>query len=168
MLAVGEVPCYAMPQAADEELREIFRELSDSENFIVIPVEDKDAVYAKIREIIPMPVEIVEGVKETVNNHPVYDSFLIDPYIHTGEDLSGVLFTRYLKDDKRHTLFMNYSDKPETIVARISGTEMVPEIWDTFTGEIKEAEVVKKEDGNYFVKLTLPCNYGVILVSGNM
>lgn len=168
VLAVGEVPSYAMPQAADEELREIFRELSDSENFIVMPVEDKDAVYAKIREIIPMPAEIVEGVKGTVNNHPVYDSFLIDPYIHTGEDLSGVLFTRYLKGDKRHTLFMNYSDKPETIVARISGTDMVPEIWDTFTGEIKEVEVVKKEEDNYFVKLTLPCNYGVILVSGNM
>ncbi len=165
VLALGEVPSYAMPQTADGELQEIFRELQGSENFILMPVEDKAAVYDKIREIIPMPVEIVEGTKRTVNNHPAYESFLIDPYIHTGEDLSGVLFTRYRKDGRRNTLFMNYSDKPEIIVAKISGTELMPEVWDTFTGEIRAAEVVKKEGNCYYVRLTLPCGYGVILVS---
>lgn len=164
VLVVGDVPRYAMPESADGELREIFAELSGCERFVVIPVEEKAAVYENIRKVIPMPVEIVEGTKGTVNNHPVYESYLIDPYMHTGEDLEGVLFTRYLKDEKRHTLFMNYGNAPDTIQVKVTG-RFVPEVWDTFTGEIAEAQVVEKGEGYYIVKLELPCNYGVILVS---
>ncbi|MDO4339086.1 MAG: hypothetical protein Q4C91_13550 [Eubacteriales bacterium] len=140
-------------------------ELSECERFSVMPVEDKEAVFRKLRETIPMPVEIVEGTKGTVNNHPAYESFLSDPYLHTGEDISGVLFTRYLKEGKRHTLFMNYSSLPDTVLVKVESGSFVPEVWNTFTGEIREADVVRKENGYDIIKLELPCNYGVVLVS---
>jgi hypothetical protein len=164
ILALGNLPHYAMPQSADAELTDIFEELSSCRRFVRLPIEDKTIICNKIREVVPCPIEIVKGTDKTINTHPVYDSYLIDPYIHTGEDLQGVLFTRYIKDGKRNTLFMNYSDHRETIWVKTVG-HTKPEVWDTFTGEIMETEIDRREDDGYVVKLDLPCNYGIFLVS---
>jgi hypothetical protein len=164
VLALGELPRYAMPAEEDSRLRQIVEELSGYDRFILMPIEDKKVIYEKIRETIPMPVEIVEGTAKNVNNHPAYESYLIDPYMHGGEDISGVLFTRYQKDGKRHTLFMNYSDQPDTISVRVAGATL-PEVWDTFTGDIYPAELLHQEADACIIRLTLPSSHGLVLVS---
>ncbi|HCT92805.1 MAG TPA: hypothetical protein DF613_15710 [Lachnospiraceae bacterium] len=163
ILALDEIPMYAMPRDEDRALAELFAEIEKTGNLEILPVEEKELLYRKLREIIPMPVEIVGGAKKTVNNHPCYPAYLIDPYMHGGEDLTGVQFVRYRKDGKRHTLFVNYGHKPETVTVRVEAGE-APEVWDTLTGEIKKARVLGMEAGRYMVEITLPCGYGVFLV----
>ena len=163
ILALDEIPVYAMPREEDEALGGIFREIAETGNLTILPVEEKEALYGKIREVIPMPVAIIDGAKRAANNHPCYPAWLIDPYMHGGEDLSGIQFVRYRKDGKRNTLFVNYSAEPETITVRLEAGEE-PEVWDTFTGEIRKAQILKRNGGSYLVEMTLPCNYGVFLV----
>lgn len=163
ILALDEIPVYAMPREEDEALGGIFREIAETGNLTILPVEEKEALYGKIREVIPMPVAIIDGAKRAANNHPCYPTWLIDPYMHGGEDLSGIQFVRYRKDGKRNTLFVNYSAEPETITVRLEAGEE-PEVWDTFTGEIRKAQILERNGGSYLVEMTLPCNYGVFLV----
>ena len=163
ILALDEIPVYAMPREEDEALGGIFREIAETGNLTILPVEEKEALYGKIREVIPMPVAIIDGAKRAANNHPCYPAWLIDPYMHGGEDLSGIQFVRYRKDGKRNTLFVNYSAEPETITVRLEAGEE-PEVWDTFTGEIRKAQILERNGGSYLVEMTLPCNYGVFLV----
>ena len=85
--------------------------------------------------------------------------------MHTGEDLTGVQFVRYLKDGMRNTLFMNYGSNPETIEVRVQTKGEIPEIWDTLTGEAGKAEVVTREECAYVIRMQLPCNHGVFIVS---
>ncbi len=165
IIALEEMPCYALPMADDKKLLDAFSKMQAQEGFCYLPIDNKDEIYKAVRNAIDMPIEIIDGVSTNKNNHPAYPSYLIDPYIHTGEDLSGVMFNSYLKDGKRNTLFMNYSNTPETITVKVKGADKSPEIWDTFTGEIKEAQVVARDIDSVSVTLTLPCNYGVILVS---
>lgn len=165
IIALDTLPTMAMNKGQDKEVREIFEGLLTSSDIKVLPIENKEAIYKNIRSNIPMPVEIVKGTSKTENNHPVYDNYLIDPYIHTGEDLKGVLFNRYVKDGKRNSLFMNYSAVPETIQVKVE-TGLVPEVWNTFTGEIAKAKVIEHKEHYYIVEMDLPCNYGMLLVSG--
>ena len=74
------------------------------------------------------------------------------------------MFVRYIKDGKRNSLFMNYGDTPETVEVSVESTE-IPEVWDTFTGEIKAADVIGQEGNVYRIRLELPCTYGVFVVS---
>jgi hypothetical protein len=84
--------------------------------------------------------------------------------MHGGEDLSGVLFTRYIKDGYRNTLFTNYSGSSETIQVKVATNEK-PEIWNTFTGDVSVAKIISSQSNEYLVEIELPCNYGVFLVS---
>ncbi|WP_346909963.1 glycosyl hydrolase [Faecalicatena orotica] len=163
LIALDEIPVYAMPREKDKELAGIFQAIKKTGNLVILPVEEKERLYAYIRANIPAPVTIVEGTGKTVNSHPHYPDYMIDPYLHNGENITGVQFTRYVKDGKRNTLFVNYGEAEETILVKLEAEE-IPEIWDTFTGEVKKAEVTEHVGGYYTVRLTLPCNYGVFLV----
>ncbi|WP_180272730.1 glycosyl hydrolase [Konateibacter massiliensis] len=165
IVAVDTTPVYAMKKDEDEELRQIFERIEKLGCLKVIPAQEKEKICDVLNEQIPHPIAITKGTKGTINNHPAYEDYLIDPYLHGGEDLSGVLFNRYLKEGKRHTLFMNYSDKPDQIEVKVETAKSVPEIWNTFTGEIQTAKVVSKEADGYVIELDLPCNYGMIVVS---
>ena len=63
--------------------------------------------------------------------------------------------------------FVNYTDEQQELTVEVE-SKIKPEIWDTLTGEIKAAEIVKADEaaGVYQVKLTLNANYGVFLVTG--
>ncbi|HJC92550.1 MAG TPA: hypothetical protein H9695_16555 [Candidatus Mediterraneibacter excrementigallinarum] len=163
---VEKRPRLALDRRDDEELAGIVERLYASGQAREFSAQEKDELFAYLEENTPCPVKIVEGCKRTENNHSAYPAYLIDPYMHGGEDLSGVMFTRYLKDEKRNTLFMNYGGSPETIEVLLRTGAEKPEVWDTFTGEIKEAEVLEKLPDGYRIRLTLPCNYGVVVVSG--
>ena len=166
IVAVDELPHLAMRRDEDGTVCGIMGRLRAARQVTVYPAEEKERILAAVNSAIPHPVEITAGTSKNVSNQPAYDPYLMDPYMHTGEDLTGVLFNRYLKDGKRNTLFMNYSDASDTIEVRIVSAGGVPEVWDTFTGEIRTADVVCKEKDGYVIRLTLPCNYGLVVVSG--
>lgn len=160
-----EIPHLAMRQSEDEDVCRIMYALKESGSLIVASSDHKDEVYEEVRRVIPQPVQIVSGTKKTVNNHSNYVSYLIDPYMHGGEDLSGVLFTRYLKNGRRNSLFMNYNDALDVIEVFVQTSGGISEVWDTLNGEIIEAEVVRKEENGYRIRLRLPCNHGVFVIS---
>lgn len=165
IVAVDEIPAIGVHETEDAEIREIMDRLRVSGSLDVIPAADKETILRRLDAAIPHPITITAGVNGTVNAHPSYPPYLIDPYVHTGEDMTGVQFVRYCKDGQRNTLFMNYSDHPETIEVHVVTGGSVPEVWDTLSGEITQAEVAAVEADGYTVRLALPCNHGVFLVS---
>lgn len=164
VVMTGCRPRMALRPSDDGEMAEIMQELEKSGNVFFLDGKNREAVYKLLNRYIPHPVRITKGKNGTVNNHPAYPPYLIDPYMHGGEDIDGVMFTRYLKDGRRNTLFMNYGSRPEVIEAVVE-TDEAPEVWNTFTGEISHAEVLEKAEGNYRIRLELPCNYGIFVVN---
>lgn len=165
VILVNDTPVYGVMKQEDEQVQAIFAELKEKNAISFCEGNKNEQLLKETAAVVPHPVSIVNGTSGTINNHPAYVPYLIDPYMHGGEDLSGVLYNRYLKDGKRNTLFMNYSDKPDTIEVFVKTQGAVPEVWDTFTGEVKEAVVLSKEAEGYKIQLELPCNYGVMVVS---
>lgn len=165
IVAVDMLPRIGMKKEDDEEIQAISRFLKDSGNVTVFAAEEKERIYSAVSREIPHPVQIVNGTDKTINNHPAYPPYLMDPYTHGGEDLKGVLFNRYLKDGKRNTLFMNYGNTLDIIAVKVKTCGEIPQVWDTFTGEIKDAEVVNKDADGYLMRMELPCNHGVFVVS---
>lgn len=163
--ALDEIPDLGFERHEDETLKEVMDRVRTYDNFRFLTMEDPDMLFADIRKHIPHPVEIIAGCAETVNNHPVYDNYLIDPYIHTGENISGVMFSRYCKDGKRHTLFMNYGEEEETIRVRVKTGGEKPTVWDTFTGDIRNAGVNRQDGASCEIELKLPNTHGIVLVS---
>lgn len=164
VVMTGCRPGMALRPSDDGEVAEIMQELEKSGNVFFLDGKNREEVYKLLNRYIPHPVRITKGKNGTVNNHPAYPPYLIDPYMHGGEDIDGVMFTRYLKDGRRNTLFMNYGSRPEVIEAVVE-TDEAPEVWNTFTGEISPAEVLEKAEGNYRIRLELPCNYGIFVVN---
>ena len=172
VIVIDVMPQSGMRTEEDAAVRECMAQVNRSGNLQALVPEEKDALDMLIRETIPQPVRITQGTARTTNNHPCYPDYLIDPYLHDGEDISGVLFTRYLKDGERNTLFMNYGSEPETIRAFIETDGGVPEVFETMTGEICEAKVVRSQEAGekgqkagYEIELTLPCYHGILVVS---
>lgn len=165
IIALEKLPHMAMDRTQDQALQTIMMELIDRKQLSLMPIGNKTDICTRIREEIALPINITKGCRTTCNLHPAYEAFLIDPYIHTGEELTGIMYSRYIKDGKRNTLFMNYNDVPETIEVEVLCGGEIPEVWNTFTGEITPAKVIEQNPQGFLVELTLPCNYGNILVS---
>lgn len=164
IIAVDEIPSISMAEETDEELNVIFEEIRGMNALTIYSVTDQEQIFQAVRERIPHPVRIIGGTGKTSNNHPSYPPYMIDPYMHGGEDLTGVQFTRYQKDGARHILFVNYNSAPEVIQAELE-TAKVPEVWDTLTGEVKAAKVIKQGGNSCIIELLLPCNYGIIVTA---
>ena len=165
VIMINERPRLGMTEKNDSQIEMIIKRMEERGQITLCSTADKEQIYQLLHKSIPHPVKIVKGTRKTINNHPAYPNFLIDPYMHSGEDLCGIMFNRYLKEGKRNTLFMNYGNTPDTIEVRIVSSGTVPEIWNTFTGEIEKAEVINQDDQSYAIRLTLPCNYGLLVVS---
>lgn len=164
IVALDEVPRLALNKKDDDKVGAIMQGLYESKRLIVKSTKQKVEILEVLESAIPHPVRIVEGINKAINNHPRYEDYLIDPYMHGGEDLRGVLFARYLKNGKRNTLFMNYGKEAEAIRVEVEAKE-VPEVWETLTGEIAMAKIAEKTKKGYIVKLNLPCDHGILLVS---
>lgn len=169
---IDTTPSYAMTPAQDPELADIMGKILSSEHCEVLSFDDAEQIFRKIDQVIPHPVTITAGVSGTRNNHPCYPDYLIDPYLHGGEDLDGVKFCRYLQDGKRNTLFMNYGKEETEItvtvvrsIAQDEKTEDGPQCWDPFTGTIQPAEILEQDAEKWVVRLQLPCDHGVFLVA---
>jgi len=163
--ALDRIPYLAEKREDDEAVKAIFEELSEQGALKVLSTDALSVLYEDLRTVLPEPVRIVKGVGGTKNNHPAYPNYLIDPYIHTGEDIQGILFNRYLKDGMRHTLFANYGEQPETVEVLVKSGGETFEVWDTLTGEVTDAKVLQKNEEGYKLELVLPAGHGVFLVS---
>jgi hypothetical protein len=164
IIVLGSLPQYGLPSSEDERVNNIFSELLERKRIQLYPAIDEESLYEFIGQKVQYPVCITDGVKRTFNNHPYYKPYLIDPYIHTGEDITGVMYTRYIKDGYRNIVFMNYSEKSEVIEVEVVASE-VPEVWDTMSGHIQRAEVLRKTDKKYKIRLELPLYHSIILVT---
>lgn len=164
VLAVDELPSLGVSKDEDTEVRAIMKRLELSGKIRILKAEERDEICRAASEAIPHPVRIVKGTDGTVNNHPAYPPYLIDPYMHTGERLTGVQFTRYLKDGERRILLMNYSDHPEEIELFLEG-HGTPRVFDTLSGNVEEATVLKQEEHGTVIRLTLPVSHGVVVTT---
>ncbi len=183
ILALDTLPVYAAEgPAGDDGVQRIFAQMDKADlgsagaaeagkakealagKVLQLSVEAHEEILKVLGQLLPHPVQIVAGTDSTVNHHPCYDSYLIDPYMHTGEDISGVMFVRYLKGDCRNVIFMNYSAEPETIEVQVESSQL-PQVWDTLTGQMQEAEVVSRTEGSWRIRMTLPCDHSLVVVT---
>lgn len=164
VIMVNGQPTYAMPQEEEVHLREMMVELAKTGNLIELTMGDENKIYESIRSLIPMPVNIIGGLATNTNDHRCYPSYLIDPYMHGGEDITGIMYTRYLKDGKRNTLFANYGSDTQVITVELATTE-TPEIWDALLGKIEDAKIICSKSGYCTISLPLPAGHGVMVVS---
>lgn len=166
IIALDEIPYMTCDKVQQDELDVIMKRITTHKNLKLMSTSDLPSVYSEISNNIPHPIEIVSGCAKTVNNHPCYDNYIIDAYFHDGEDISGVMFTRYIKEGNRHTVFMNYGDTEQVIEVKIKSSSTHPTLWDTLTGAVTEAKIISQNENEYVLEITLPSTHSMILVSG--
>ena len=83
---VGAMPRLALDPSDDGEVQSIMTELEQNSRIRQFEMDQTEELSRNLRENIPEPVRIVKGCAGTVNNHPCYPPYLIDPYMHGGEE----------------------------------------------------------------------------------
>lgn len=162
VIALDCLPSRALDRRDDAELQS----LMDSAASLIhlYSLEQLPQMYEKIRTECHLPVSIVEGVSQTVHTLPAYGREIEDPYVHYGEDLSGVGFMRYLKGGKRHVLFANYNPQSETLSIAIQ-CPGEPEIWDPMTGSITAPAQLTRSGNSVTIRLTIPSGQPLIVTT---
>ena len=168
-IAVMEtVPEYSMMEEQDGELKKIIKNIMDAPNTSFFESMDTKALLTWLLKAAPQDLRIVEGLDCLKKNFLHYPDWVIDPYIHTGEDMSGISWTAFADQGTKY-YFVNYTDEVQEITVQVC-SRTHPEIWDTFTGAIEPAVVMEeKEDGSkkqYQLHMRLPKDYGVFLITG--
>lgn len=165
VLLLGDLPCYTMEAGTEAECADLMEVLL--KNAELMPDWSMEQLCAKLKEHCCENVRIVKGADHNRNLHPCYDNGLLDPYLHTGEDITGVRFVRYQKEGKHHVFFVNYDLEPQQIEVDVRSKGRL-EQWNPFTGEITVPKYMllssEKEFETYRVSMELPCNYGMFLV----
>ena len=162
VFAVEELPVMGISKAEDSEVQAIFEKIKD--RCTVISSEKLENIAAVIGPFVDKKVEIVSGRGTVVNNHMSYGDFLIDPYVHTGEDITGVMFDSYIVGNEIRTLFMNYGKEKEMVTVKVRSS-IKPFVWDTLTGEVCEAKDQKQEGEYFFFDLELPNTHGIVVTT---
>ncbi|MFI3214235.1 MAG: glycosyl hydrolase, partial [Eubacteriales bacterium] len=160
----SEIPTYAMKKEDDEKLVALTKQLMEYESVVFLERTEEDALFSEIENSIQPPLKVVEGIGKNKNNRPTYERRLQDPYMHHGEDLSGVMYVHYKKGNLRNTVFMNYDEMETEVIVEVESLS-IPELWDTMTGEVKIPEHEKIGEMIYRCKFILPVGYGIILQS---
>ena len=154
-----------MKKEEDGEVVRIFEDLKNG-GFMAFVNDgaDSDALGFWLSHVAPAPIQFVEGNSRNVNNHRYYPRWIVDPVMHTGEDLSGVAYIRYRKGEEREYFFVNFGEGPETITVSVP-SETDPTVYETLTGKVYPAQVLGMKNGAYTVRLTLAPNVGTALVT---
>ena len=101
-----------MSKAEDKEVETIFENLKNSGCLAFVnDGADADTLGVWLQAVAPAPIRIEEGNGRNVNNHRYYPRWIVDPIMHNDEDLTGVSYIRYRKEDKREYLFVNFGEK---------------------------------------------------------
>lgn len=161
------IPEYSMRKAQDSELKAVMTRIMEAPNTRFYEEVDSKTLLMWLSETVPQSLQIVEGMNGIKKNFTHYPDWIADPYIHTGEDMSGISWTAFEGDGTKY-YFVNYTDEVQDITVEVY-SETRPGIWDTFTGSMEPAEVVKEKTGElgkqFQVHMRLPKDYGVFLVT---
>ena len=167
VILLEDTPQYTMESGTGEKFKELVAEFMASPNVERISIKNKSVLYQRLKDYLTRPVQIVAGNENNRNYHTCYENGLVDPYLHTGEDIAGIRFVRYRKNGRCNVFFMNYDNTPRQIQVDIQA-EGELELWNTFTGEITtpvEMDISRNKKSDFRrVSFELPCNYGIILV----
>jgi hypothetical protein len=160
-----DMPVYGMRKEDDPEVRAIFEKLKQDGLLTWIDAADDDQQLGDwVRKQMPSPLRILSGTNSCTNNHRCYPEWIIDPVMHSGEDLTGVAYIRYRKGRTREYFFVNFSRGPQTLIVEVpSGS--APEVWDTYAGTIETADLLSEREGIYRLRLILPPNVGIALMT---
>lgn len=160
--AIDCLPKYALNREDDERLLSILNSIRD--RIDIFSIKDINSVFDYINSKANQPLKILEGVSKAKHNKNCYGEFIEDPYLHDGEDVTGVMYSRFISKDTRKYFFLNLNNKNEKITIEVE-SKTVPELWDPLTGETIEPEVINKQDDKYTMKIELNHGYGSILVT---
>lgn len=159
------MPKYGMRREDDAAVTAIF-ELLKNEGKLCFIQDAADIIRLSkwMNAVCPSPLTIVSGMAACPNNHRCYPEWIIDPIMHNDEDLSGVAYIRYRKDDLREYFFVNFTSEPQALTVQVPSI-MVPEVWDTFAGTIEQAEILSQREHVYEVRFTLQPHVGTVLMT---
>lgn len=159
------LPVYGMRKEDDTEVKAVFEALkAEGKLHFIADASDAGTLGGWLNTVVPSPMTIVEGMSTCPNKHRCYPEWIVDPVMHNDEDLSGVAYIRYRKGDTREYFFVNFTGEPQQLTVRVPSTAL-PEVWETFTGEITPAKQLSASDGLYEVQLTLQPNVGTVLMT---
>lgn len=165
LLILDCLPKYAMTREDDALVKESMEKfLAEGKISFMEDAADVDAISAWIRSNTPEMLTITSGLSENESTYRDYPSWVIDPYIHDGEDISGIYHCRYVQDSERRFFLVNYTTEPQTLTAKVHASQ-IPEIWDPLTGQITPVQVLEQNGTEYHVAFTLQPHYGTFLVT---
>lgn len=165
LLILDCLPKYAMNREEDSTVKELFAALlADGKADFIEAADDVDAISAWLRNNNPQPFAVTSGLAENESTYRYYPAWVIDPYMHDGEDITGIYHCRYVEGAQRRFFLVNYTTKPQTLTVKVSSA-CPPEIWDPLTGQITPAKVLEQNGLEYHVEFTLQPNYGTFLVT---
>lgn len=162
LMVLGDWPELSMGHEDDAELISVMNWLRNQPGVSWFSVQERERYLEALSALVDRPVEILQGTCRLEILHRHYEAHLIDPFVHTGEDISGVGYNCYEKDGYQLIYFVNYNSEPECLVLHCHSRE-VPSVWDPLLGTISAPEILSETEGIYTLRLMLPCNYGVIL-----
>lgn len=138
------IPEYGMKKEEDQELKAVISRILNAPNTRFYDDTDTGKLLAWLSEVSPQSIQIIEGANQLKKNLLHYPDWVIDPYIHTGEDMTGISWTEF-KGDKTKYYFVNYTDTPQDITVQLNSTTP-PELWDTLTGQIQPAHILESTE----------------------
>ena len=167
-LAIMEkVPCYSMKREQDGALKEIMERLLKAEQVTFFETVNVEELLTWLAKAVPQSLVITDGKSNCIKSFTHYPEWVIDPYIHTGEDIDGVSWTVF-EGENTNYYFVNYTEQPQDVSVEVY-SETQPEIWNSLTGVITEAKVTGKEidekGTKYQINMELPKGYGIFLVT---
>lgn len=165
LLILESIPKYAMNKEEDAELKEFMKQITESANTTVQEENDVQATIQWLEKNCPQQFKIISGKKECKKNVQHYPEWIIDPYVHTGENITGISWTHFEGEADAYYL-INYGEEAQLITVEIRSIGC-PQIWDPFEGEIKEAEAVSidRDKNIWHVKINLDKRYGIFLMA---
>jgi hypothetical protein len=166
---IDGIPQFGLQKATDDEIVKIFERIMERPTVKYLnDITKMQEIAEWLKTGAAQDMRIISGIDYCKNTQLHYPDWLIDPYIHTGEDLDGVSWCKFLNGSNRIYYFINYTKMPQELVIEVASST-VPELWDTFTGEISTAPILQSatagKELQYTIKIDLPCNYGVFLIA---
>ena len=153
-----------MMKQDDETVCRIMKEMLKEESVCVIEDFDVNAVIDRISEKAPLRLQVLSGNGICKKNMLHYPEWVIDPYMHTGENMTGISWAAWREKDETRYLVINYGDRKESLAVRCRAA-VIPQIWDPVTGEVWDADVTLADSQKFEVKVDVEPGCGLFLIA---
>jgi hypothetical protein len=161
VIFVDQLPKYDLAKNGDSTICGIVQELMKMPQTVFFDSCDYEKLAGLLQDIVPQEFRVLEGMATCKKSKVSYPEWISDPYIHTGEDMTGISWTKLIGEYIWYYI-VNYTDTIQNMVVSIKSS-IVPEIWDPYTGNISEAHLLLMESGEARIQLELPVGYGILI-----